>query len=152
MKKMVSLLLLVVFVLSLAPMTTFAGPRVLPYKDVVRIDKQSSEAISFVKRHNGWKGLIKKGRFRPNKYMTRREFLVCLHNLYGEIVTADMSDVLLANKPVTSEFVCERLAKLSKPLGFPITWSGYKKKMKRKEVARYIMIFATFNPSLMPRK
>lgn len=152
-KRLISLLVVVVIVLSLVPMSAFAGPRVLPYKDVgKKVDSQSSEAISFIKRYNGWRGLIKKGKFYPNKYMTRGEFLRVLYYLYGKKVYADIDDVVNFNAIVTSSFCCERMVKLSKALGYPISWKGYKTRMKRKDVARYIMIFAKFNPKLMPRK
>ena len=84
--------------------------------------------------------------------MTRREFLIVLHNLYGDAVSANIGDVVAANAKVTSEFVCNRFVALSQALNFKIKWSGYKNKMTRKDVARYIVLFASYNAALAPRK
>lgn len=153
-------LLFVVAFCLLLPTSAYAKAHKKPtkslslYKDVTtkKVDAESYEGISFVKKYGGWNKLTKSGKLYPNKHMTRRDFLICLHNLYGGIVTATMEDLLEANEKITSKFVCDRLASLSKSLGYQITWSGYPTKMKRKDVARYIKIFATYNPKLMPRK
>ena len=153
MKKFLALMLVVVFVFSLSSVTAFAGPRVInPYKDLKKTDKTSIEANKKKKKYNGWKGIAKKNKFKPNKFMTRREFLVTLHNLYGRKVTAGIDDIIHANDVVTSDFCCKKMAALSKGLGYEISWNGYKAKMRRKDVARYIKIFATFHKKLTPHK
>lgn len=153
MKKIFATLLLVVMILSVAPMSAFAkGAKV--YKDVTlsKVDRQSYDAIAYVKKFGGWKSLIKKNKFKPNKFMTRREFLVVLHNLYGRKVTAEIDDIIHANSVVTSNYCCQKMVALSKNLGYEITWNGYKAKMRRKDVARYIKIFATFHQKLAPHR
>lgn len=159
MKKMRRFLLLVVICLvAMVPMVAFAKPKSNKagriYKDVTArtVDAKSLEGIAFVKGYNGWEGLIRKGRFFPNKFMTRREFLTVLHKLYGGYVTADINDVLNANEMVTSDYCCQKMVAMSENLGYKITWSGANAKMRRKDVARYIKIFATYNGALMPRK
>ena len=151
-KKSAFLLTFAMFVLLMMPMAVSAKSS-NPYKDVTlrTVDKQSFTAISYVKKLNGWKGLITKGKLSPNKYMTRREFLIVLHNLYGSKVAVTMADVRGANNRITSKFVCDRMVVLSKALKYPIRWTGTKAKMKRKDVARYIYIFATFNSALKPK-
>lgn len=153
MKKKILFLLLLAIMMVLAPMTVFAKGSKNPYKDVTRkkVDSQSYDAISYIKRFDGWRGLLKKGKFYPNKYMTRREFLIVLHNLYGDKVTVTMADLREANSKITSKFVCDRMVTLSKALGYPIKWAGTKAKMKRKDVARYIKIFATYNKAFTPK-
>ena len=151
-KKQVFMLLFVVMLLAM-PMTVFAAKG--PYKDVTRkkVDAQSIQAISYVKKnYNGWKGLIKNGKFYPNKYMTRREFLIVQHNMYKDKVTVNIADVRYANSEITSKFFCDRMVVLSKALGYPIRWNGTKVKLRRKDAARYFYIFATFNKALAPKK
>lgn len=152
MKKMISAMLLVVVILTMMPMQVFAGGN--PYRDVTtrKVDTNSYSAIVYVKDYNGWKGLTKKGKLYPNRYMTRREFLKVLHNLYGDKVPATIIDVLCANGKITASYVCNKLAELSKVLGYPIKWNGTSMKMRRTDVARYIKIFATYNSALKPRK
>ena len=153
--KKVCMLLFVVIMISLMPATTFAkGSSKKIYKDVTlkKVDRQSYDAIGYIKKFNGWKGLIKKNKFKPNKFMTRREFLVTLHNLYGRKVTAGIDDLIHADSVVTSNYCCQKMVQLSKNLGYEITWNGYKNKMRRKDVARYIKIFATFNQKLAPHR
>ena len=143
-------LLLVVMILAM-PMTVFAKA---PYKDVTRkkVDAQSYTAIAYIKKYNGWSGIASKGKLYPNKAITRRQFLIVLHNLYGNKVTATMDDVRHANDKITSKFACDRMVALSKVLGYPIKWNGTKVTLKRKDAARYIYIFATFNKALAPKK
>ena len=150
-KKQVFMLLFVVMLLAM-PMTVFAAKG--PYKDVTRkkVDAQSIKAISYVKSFDGWRGIVKKGKLHPNKAITRREFLIVLHNLYGDKVTATMADLRSANSKITSKFACDRMVALSKVLKYPIRWEGTKARLKRKDAARYIYIFATFNKALAPKK
>lgn len=158
--KKVVFMLLVVCLIALMPTVAFAKPKKAKskaskiYKDVStkRIDAKSYEAIGYVKQHGGWAGLIRKGKFYPNRYMTRRDFLVTLHNLYGGRVYANIEDIVLSGQIVTSDFVCQRMVAMSEGLGYKITWQGNGDKMRRKDVARYIKIFATFHPKLAPRK
>ena len=144
--------LLLVLLLLAMPVTAFAAKN--PYKDVTRkkVDAQSFKAISYIKEYNGWRGIAKKGKLSPNKFMTRREFLIVLHNLYGDKVTATMADVRSANSKITSKFVCDRMVALAKVLKYPIKWTGTKAKLRRKDVARYIHVFATFNSAFKPKK
>lgn len=147
-------LFVVVMLLALAPITVFAGTK-NPYKDVTRkkVDAQSYKSIVYIKTtFNGWRALVKKGKLYPNKAMTRREFLLVLHEGWGDKVTVTMDDVRHANDIVTSKFVCNRMVELARKLNYPIKWNGNKTKLKRKDVARYIYIFATFNTALAPKK
>ena len=154
MNRIFVMLLVVITIMAALPATTFAKGAKGPYKDVTlrTVDKQSYKAIVYVKGYGGWRGLIKKGKFYPNRYITRREYLTVLHNLYGNRVTATIVDIVYANSKITSDFACKRLAAMSKGLGYTITWDGYQTKMKRKDVARYIYAFANFNKKLAPRK
>ena len=153
MKKRIIGFVLMMILVTMFSTIAFAGSK-NPYKDVTRkkVDSQSITAISYIKRFDGWKGLIKKGKFYPNKVMTRREFLIVLHNLYGDKVTVTIADLRGANDKITSKFVCDRMVALARRLNYPIKWNGTKAKMKRKDVARYIYTFATFNSALKPLK
>ena len=127
------------------------------YKDVdakmYRRDPKSYEAIKFVKSHNGWRGLIKKNRFNPNMEMNQLEVMMVLYNLYGIGALRDNANATWdGDTPATAQFVCDRMVAMSKNLGYKITWQGSGGAMKRKDVARYIKIFATYHPSLMPRR
>ena len=153
MKNVKRVLFVVVMLLALAPATVFAGTK-NPYKDVTRkkVDAQSYKTIVYIKEHGGWRGIAKKNKLYPNKAVTRRDYLIILHNLYGDKVTATMADLRGANDKVTSKFACDRMVVLAKKLNYPIKWNGNKSKLKRKDVARYIYIFATFNSALAPKK
>lgn len=150
MKKRFGLLLFIIVLLTMS-MTALAKN---PYKDVTRkkVDAQSYDAIVYINNFGGWRGLTKKGKLYPNRAITRREFLIVLHNLYGNKVTATMADVRSANSKITSKFACDRMVALSKVLGYSIRWDGNKTKLKRKDVARYVKIFATFNKAFTPQK
>lgn len=150
-KKKGLFLLFIMIMVMLAPTTVFAKN---PYKDVTKkkVDKESYKAIVYLKEHGGWNGIAKKGKLSPNKYVTRRDYLIILHNLYGDKVTATMADLRAANQKVTSKFACDRMVLLAKKLNYPIKWNGNKSKLRRKDVARYIYIFATFNKALTPKK
>ena len=154
MKKRSFVVFFLLLMMAFMPMTASAKGAKSPYKDVTRkrVDAQSIDAISYIKSYDGWRGLIRKGRFYPNRYMTRREFLIVLHNLYGDRITATMDDVRHANDKVTSKFACDRMVALSKALGSPIRWNGTKDKLRRKDVARYIKIFAVFKPAFTPKR
>ena len=125
-----------------------------PYKDVTKkkVDVQSYNAICYVKQHSGWRGISKKGKLRPNKFITRREFMVILYNFYGDRVPATVLDVKSANTGISSQFVCTKCVELSKILGYPIKWKGTNQRMTRKDVARYVKIFATYNAKFAPRR
>ena len=146
------LFITVVMVLTLMVSTVAMAAN--PYKDVTRkrIDAQSYDAIVYVKQHNGWRGIARKGKLYPNRFITRREFLVILYNFYGKKVPADILDVKSANTGVNSRFCCNKMVQISKVLGYPIKWVGTSQRMTRKDVARYVKIFATFNPKLAPQR
>ena len=149
----IKILLFAAMMTMIMSMSALAASKA-PYKDVTRkkVDTQSYTAISYIKKFDGWRGLVKKGKLCPNRYVTRREFLIILHNLYGDKVTATMADVRGANDKVTSKFACDRMVALAKVLKYPIKWNGTKAKLKRKDVARYIYIFATYNSAFTPKK
>ena len=153
-RNFVMLLVVCLLLIGMLPTVAFAKGSPRPYKDVSsrNVDAKSLDAIIYVKNYGGWTGIAKRGRFYPNRPMTRYEFLVVLHNLYGGYVTADIGDMLNARTIVTANYCCQKMASMSKALGYGITWTGDASKMKRKDVARYIKIFATFNPKLAPRK
>lgn len=154
-RRIVSFLFLLAVIMTFMSMTAMAAKGGSnPYKDVTKkkVDASSYDAISYIKKFDGWRGLVKKGKLFPNKYMNRREFLIVLHNLYGDKVTVTMADVRYATSKVTSKFCCDRMVELSKKLGYPLKWPGTKAKMKRKDVARYVKIFATYNSKFTPKK
>lgn len=154
MKKIIRVfVLLVVLAFALMPMTAFAKSR-NPYKDVNRrtVDAKSLNAIIFVEYYDGWRGIAKGRRLHPNRNITRRQFLVALHNMWKEKVKADILDVRNANSNISFDWGCQRMVILGKALGLDITWNGPKKKMKIKDAARYIKIFATFDARFAPHK
>lgn len=150
-KKTVILLMMVLVIVLAMPMQAYAASN--PYRDVTRktVDSDSYNAIVYVKKHGGFSGIASR-RFRPSKKITRREFIMILHNLYGDKVTCTMSDLRNANGQITSSFACNRMVELSKKLGYPIKWSGNSSTLRRMDAARYVRIFATFNRRFAPRK
>ncbi|MBQ3433250.1 hypothetical protein IJG22_03080 [Candidatus Saccharibacteria bacterium] len=149
MKKIFSIIVLLVVIMM--PMTALAKN---PYKDVnaKTVDAKGIESIAYIKKHSGWKAIVKNGKLNPNRIMTRREFLIVLHNLYGSAVTVTVADLKAANKKLTSAYACNRMVDLSKVLKYPIKWTGTKDKLTRAGAARYIHVFATFNAALAPKK
>ena len=147
-------MLLLIAIMAATPTTVLAKGSKGPFKDVTRkkVDSESYSAIVYIAKYDGFVGVAKKNRLYPNRYMTRRDFLIVLSNLYGDKVSVSMADLRAANGKVTSKYACDRMVELSRKLGYPIRWNGNKTKLKRKDVARYIKIFATYNPALAPRK
>ena len=147
------IMLLAVLTFMLMPATAFAKSN-NPYKDVTHktVDATSYDAIVYIKQHHGWSGIARKGRLHPNRTITRRQFLMILHNLYGDKVTAGIWDVRAANSKITINWACQRMVELAKALGLTITWNGANTVMKIKDAARYIRIFATYNPAFTPKR
>lgn len=155
-KRVLALLLVVCLAMSLMPMMAMAKGKKsgVVYKDVTlkKVDAQSYAAIEYVKAHGGWSGIAHKGKLRPNKAVTRQEMLRVLDNMYPDKVPVSIIDFRLWYKKVTSQEVCDKMVELSAALGYKIQWTGNTAKMKRKDLARYIKIFATYNAKLAPLK
>lgn len=139
-RRIVIALLVMVSVLGMAS-TSFAAAG---YKDVNKktIDAKSIRSIKIVKKAGGFKGVFDGKKFRPNKKMTRRQYLMVLDNLYSGKVTVTMSDIKKANKPVTEKYVTSKMVKVAENFGMTISWEGGKKKLSRASVANYIVSFA----------
>lgn len=152
--KTVFLLLLALLVLS-APTTVFAAKKSKGvYKDVTTksVDNKSYTAIKDIKRYHGWDGLIRNGKFYPNRYMTKHELYVVLRNLYGSKVPYSVVVACKGEKAkMSTQFVRNVLIALAKNLGVTIKWSGSSYKMKRKDVARQIEIFIKYNSAFVPK-
>lgn len=150
MKKVSRIIVVLLVVTMMLPMTVMAKAK-NPYKDVTRkkVDALSYQAIVFVKDHGGWKGISRKGRLKPNKFITRRELVTILDNLYPNRVPVTIDD-FRSKRKVTSKEVCDLMVIVAANLGYKIKWTGNATKMRRKDLARYIRIFATYNPALMP--
>ena len=142
-KRILVLLISVVMVLGMTS-TVFAAAG---YKDVNKktIDAKSIESIKKVKKAGGFKGVFEGKKFRPNKKMTRRQYLMVLDNLYPGKVTVTMGDIKKANKPVTENYVTSKMVKVAENFGMTISWKGGKKKLSRASVANYIVSFAEFD-------
>lgn len=162
MKKLnkVFVLLTVVFVVMLVPMVALAKTS-RPYKDVTKktVGTDAYNAIVFVKKYGGWKGIAKNGQLKPNKYVTRKEVLRVLSNLYGiNRVPTDMNDVLHPKAKMTSRQVVQKLTALSDVLKchvtYPSTWKGCNNKITRAGLATHIRAFALCDSKsrLMPKK
>lgn len=86
MKKIVRVLVLVL-VIALIPINAFAKSS-RPYKDVTKkkVGKVNYTAIVNLKKAHAYKGAftIKKGKFKPFKKVTRKQFMRMLTNLYGK--------------------------------------------------------------------
>ena len=152
MKKINRIVIMLVVATMMLPTVAFAKGHI-PYKDVTRrkVDAKSYTAIVFVKEHHGWVDIARKGRLKPNKTLTYQDLITVLDDLYPGKLPVSMDDLRNWRKKADSVVVCNKLAELSAALGYKISWSGVKSsKMKRKDLARYIMIFATYNPALMP--
>lgn len=146
----------IVVMLTLAmPASVFAAKKSKrPYKDVTlkTVDKSSYTAIKYVKKYKGWQGLVKNGRLYPNRYMTKHELYVVLHNLYGTKVPASVVTACKGKKvKMSTQFVRDQLITLGKSLGLQIKWGGNSYVMRRKDVARQIKIFAEYDSAFTPR-
>ncbi len=144
-----------------------------PFKDVTKksVGKEGVKAISFIQCHHGYDGIVGTGaefirlknglykkvsrKFKPYKKVTRMEFLTILENLYGkENVPVTMTDIRKANKVVTGAYVQDRLCRLAKQLGVRIKYpsEGEKTKLRRVDVAGYILNFIKVDKAFMPRR
>lgn len=136
------------------PLSTFAASS-NPYKDVTKkaVGKNAYNAIKYVKSHSGYKGIsIKKKCFKPNKTMTRREFIVMLANFYGKKnVPVSVDDVLGALKPATPKWATAKMVAVAKRKNKAISWDDKStKKMSRALASQYLEVFAKFDKVLAP--
>ena len=150
--KLISVFLAVVLVLC-STVGVFAAS---PYKDVTKksVGKNAYTAVTYIKAHHGYNHVIKGSKFKPNKKMTRRDFLMVLGNLYGySKVPVSLKDIRYANSAVTEAYACEKMVALAeKGFGMSITWDGGKKKLSRALASQYIKSLIDFDEAFVPKK
>ena len=123
------------------------------FKDVsrTRLSADDYAAIAYIDTYRGWRGLTRRNRLYPYRFMTRLEVVRLLRNLYPDDVMITKDDRYYGKQFITSQWLCARLSELAEELGCPIEWYGYPNtRMRRKDVARYIKIFAGFDPAFEP--
>lgn len=154
MKKVGRVFMLAFVFCMLLSVSVLAGRVKNPYKDVTgkKVDKQSFSAIVYVKQHGGWRGIAKKGKLKPDKVLTRAELITVLDNLYPGKVPVTINDIRRSERRVTSKEVCSLMVKVATNLNYKISWAGNSTVMRRKDLARYIKIFASYNTALAPLK
>ena len=157
MKKSVLRLTVIAIVLSLLLVPISVSAASNPYKDVTKksVGTANLNAISYVKAHKGYSGIIKGKKFSPNKKITKREFIAVLANLYGKKnIPVNIGDVLGANQKVTPKWACNKLSATASRLGeMKVTWSKLPKgTLSRADAARYIKVFVGIDKRLVPKK
>ena len=155
-KKIVSVLSLLMIMVLFSTISVSAATKA-PYKDVTAktVDADSIKAINYVKSHSGYAGIIKKDtKFKPNKKITKREYIAILANFYGKKnVPVNINDVLGANGKVTAKWATSKMSQVAKKKKVSIKWSRLPKgTLSRADAARYVRIFATFDKALEPIK
>ena len=132
-----------------------AGKSADPYTDVTlkKVDKDTYNAVKFLKSHKAFKNVISGSKFYPNKKITRRQFLLVLQNLYGNKVPVTYTDLKNMNKSITAKYACDKMVAIAKKCGVKITWNGSKSViLTRGGAAVYIKIFVDFTKSWLPLK
>ena len=125
-----------------------------PYKDVTKksVGKDAYLAIKYIKSYHGFDKVVASKRFKPNKYITKREFLMILKNLYGEkYVPTTVADAWNANKTATSKWARKKLVEVSHRLRCSVTWDGSSYKLTRASAAQLIHVFCTYRDELNPK-
>ena len=156
MKKIVSIVSLMLVIALFSTVGVCAATNA-PYKDVTTktVDSNSINAITYVKSHSGYKGVIKGQKFYPKKKITKREYIAILANFYGKKnVPVNINDVLGANGKVTAKWATNKMSQVAKKKAkINMTWTKLPKgTLSRADAARYIKIFATFDKALKPIK
>ena len=143
--------------ISATPTQAFAANNLTtsstPYTDVNKstVDKTGVAAVTFVKNHKGFTGVISGKRFYPTKSFTQAQFTKILRNLYGNKVKLSKSKTA-----VTGKWACAQLQSVAKNIfGVKIKWiSGATNKvLSRVGVSNYIRVFATWEKGIFrPKK
>lgn len=119
------------------------------FKDV-KTDSKYRKDIEKLYKYGAFKGWIKKGKnFKPDQTITRRQFCTMLDNMYGDRIN------LRVTKPdakCTQKFATKTLGKVSKQLGYHVTWSGGtpSAKISRRTACHYIMEMMKWSSKLKP--
>lgn len=149
------LTLILTLVVGLVPVTALSKKVAkAPYKDVTtkKVGAYTVEAVSYLKTHGAFRGVIKGNRFYPNKVVTRQEFILMLANLYGDdIVPVTAADIRYKNTSTNVEG--HRLVRLTKELGNPVSWpiSRTTPKFTRKLAVEMIYNFTQLDEAFLPR-
>lgn len=165
--RLLSILVMAVMLLMI-PASTFAASS--PYRDVTRetVEGSAYKAISYVKKHQGYKNVIRGKEFHPDQKITRAEFLQILGNFYGKKnIRVNLNDVIKGQNGITEKYVINRLVKLATghfKVAFGWAYgSGYgygpggqskpkTPKLTRAEAAELLYAFAKCDKKFRPRK
>ena len=91
------------------------------FKDVKK-GTQYRKDIEKLYKYGAFKGWVKKGKkFKPNTTITRRQFCTMLDNMYGDRINLRVKN---PDGKCTQKFATKTLDKVSKQLGYHVTWSG----------------------------
>lgn len=117
------------------------------YKDVTKkkVGSKAYSAIKYLKKHKAFSGVFKGSKFYPKKKVTKKQYLKVLRNLYGKNAPSD--SISKAKGYVTEKYALKKLVQVAKNIGISIKWNGRNRKLTRAEIARYIKIFADFDPA-----
>ena len=117
------------------------------YKDVTKkkVGSKAYSAIKYLKKHGAFSGVFKGKKFYPKKKITKKQYLKVPRNLYGK--NAPKDSIKKAKGYVTEKYALKKLVEVAKNIGISITWNGGSRKLTRAEIARYIKIFADFDPA-----
>lgn len=164
-KNLRRVLTLIMVIMILAPVETLAAST--PYDDVTKeaVGATAYKAITYVKKHHGYKKVVTGKEFCPDQEITRAEFLAMLGNFYGrKKVPVGLADVLKANKGITAEWASKKLTKVASKrkvcLGFAygsgrgmsLNGKTTKSKLTRAEASELLYSFAKSSKKLKPRK
>ncbi len=154
-KKIVTLLILTAIVSTTIVVPTFAaGGR--PYFDITKsgVGTYDYKAIKYIKKHHGFDGVIKGNVFYSRKYITRKEFLKILRNLYGKkYVPITATDRKKYKKTITNKWIFKKLATVADRLGVEYEKDArIKTKAHRADAAAFIMQFCSYSKKLRPKR
>ncbi|MBQ3452803.1 S-layer homology domain-containing protein [Candidatus Saccharibacteria bacterium] len=168
-KVRVLLIMAMVVMLLATPLGVFAASGD-PYQDVTKmsVDRDAYKAISYVKKHHGYKKVVTGKDFYPDQTITRAEFLAMLGNFYGKKnIRVTLNDVLYANKGITEKYAVNKLVNLANRhfkvrfgwmygscsgMTFGQTVSTKPPKITRAEASSILYSFAKMNKKFRPKK
>ena len=136
-KLLVVSLLVFALLFSIIPSVPASAASKRYFSDVKKSYKYR-EDIEWLANHGAYKSIASKGKkFQPTKNLTRKEFGKILKNLYGKRI-----DITIKGPKtiVTQKYMTNMLTKVSKQLGYRVTWknSSSTKKVSRALASHYI--------------
>lgn len=119
------------------------------FKDVKKSTKYRKD-IEKLYKYGAFKGWVKKGKkFKPDTTITRRQFCTMLDNMYGDRINLRVKN---PDGKCTQKFATKTLDKVSRQLGYHVSWSGGSPKstITRQTACHYITEMMKWSDKLKP--